>query len=106
MGERALWPAVAIIGMVLGAVVLLAYARLEVVAIVAILGVLFNGVGSLVGIIVYGKVAKVEANTNGSATAQNKVIQDQMAAQAELLTKVVEHLRTMVPIDAVNRDLA
>jgi len=101
MGEKALWPAVAIIGLVLSAVVALAYAHLEVVAIVAILGVLFNGVGSLVGVIVYGKVAKVEANTNGSTTAQNKVIQDQMVAQADLLNKVVEHLRTSVPMDSI-----
>lgn len=76
MGEKALWPMVAVVFIVCAMVTSLAFTVRDVVALIAIVGVLFSGVGSLIGILVWGKVQKVEQNTNGNAAADRALILD------------------------------
>lgn len=76
VGEKALWPMVAVVGIVCAMLGLMAATGLNVVALIAIVGVLFTGVSSLISIILYGKMVKVEHNTNGNASADRALIVD------------------------------
>lgn len=82
MGEKALWPTVVVIGMVLATVGFMSQ-TLDVVAMLAILGVLFTGVSSLIGILLYGKLIQVEKNTNGLAGEDKKMMQKLFAVVAK-----------------------
>ena len=88
MGEKALWPTVVVIGLVLAAIVALVLSGIDVVSLLAILGIIFTGTGSLVSVLLYGKVAKIEQNTNGAFTEQMTLFKE-MSAQ----------LRSSVPVE-------
>jgi len=49
---------------------------IDPVTLLAILGVLFTGISSLIGVILYGKMMQVEKNTNGTATADKDLIRE------------------------------
>ncbi len=83
---------VAVVGIVCGLITGLVYSNLDAVSIIAVLGIIFSGVGTLVTIVLYGKISKVEQNTNGTATAQQA-----------LVTQLVEHLKASVPVDVVEK---
>ena len=80
MGEKALWPSVAVVALVCGMLSVMVLAGIDPVTLLAILGVLFTGIGSLVGILLYGKMMQVEKNTNGTATADKELIRDLVEA--------------------------
>lgn len=72
MGEKALWPTVAIIGMVCTAICVMMIAGVPVVEIIAA----FSIAGNLIGLMLYGKLQKVESNTNGAMTEQQSLIRE------------------------------
>jgi len=76
MGEKALWPMVAVVALVCAMLTAIVLSGVDPVAFLAIIGALFMGIGSLVGIVLYGKVAKVEQSTNGNIAEQNATIRD------------------------------
>lgn len=50
----------------------------------------FSIAGNVVSLLVYGKVSKVETNTNGTAAKHQALIED-----------LVNYVKTSVPVDAV-----
>lgn len=92
MNERALWPMVTVVGIVCALITALVYSGLDSVSVIAVLGIIFSGVGTLVTIVLYGKISKVEQNTNGNLTAQNALVQ-----------QLVEHLKSSVPVEVVEK---
>lgn len=87
VGEKALWPAVAMVGLICGLVAILAATGMEAVSIVAVMGVIATSIGSLVSVAVYGKLQKVEQNTNGSMSSRDDLVHD-----------LVDHLKKTQPI--------
>jgi hypothetical protein len=87
VGEKALWPTVAIVG-ILGAVV----SALFLIGVdpVAILAVLSFVVTNVITLMLYGKIQKIETNTNGSVTEYQELIRD-----------LVNHAKRTVPIETV-----
>lgn len=83
---------VAVVALVCSMLTALVYSGLEVVSIIAIIGIIFSGVSTLIGVVLYGKIAKVETNTNGN-----------LNAQIELVKQLVEHLKSSVPVEVVEK---
>lgn len=87
MGEKALWPTVVVVAIVATMITAMALSGMDPVTLLAVLGVLFTGIGSLIGVLLYGKLVQVEKNTNG-ASSQDK----------ELIRELVETLKRTPPV--------
>ncbi len=74
MGERALWPMVVVVATICSMLTIMVVRGIEPVALVAVLGVIFAGISSLIGVLLYGKMMQVEKNTNGTASADKELI--------------------------------
>lgn len=87
MGEKALWPTVAIVGIVAAVLTVLLLGGIDVVTIIAASSV-FSG---LVNLMLFGKMQKVEQQTNGTAAEQLRLIRD-----------LTEHAKHSVPLDRLH----
>lgn len=87
MGEKALWPTVAVVAIVGTMITAMALSGMDPVTLLAVLGLLFTGIGSLIGVLLYGKLVQVEKNTNGASTADK-----------ELIRELVETLKRTPPV--------
>lgn len=85
MGEKALWPTVAIVFIGTAAVTVMLLAGVEVVSIVA----LFSLAGNVIGLMLYGKVQKIEDNTNGTVTSLR-----------DMVTDLIEHAKRTGPVES------
>lgn len=93
VGEKALWPMVAVVLIVCAMLTTMVVSHVDTVSLVAIIGVLFTGISSLIGVVLYGKLTKVESNTNGRASDQQ-----------DLVVKLMDALRASVPVDSLKKD--
>lgn len=87
MGEKALWPTVVVVGLICSMLTAMVLKGINAITLVAIMGVLFTGIGSLVGVLLYGKMMQVEKNTNGTVSADK-----------ELIKNLVETLKKTPPV--------
>lgn len=76
VGEKALWPMVAVVFLVCSMLTIMVTSGVDPVTLLAIIGVLFTGISSLIGVVLYGKMVSVEKNTNGTATSDKELIRD------------------------------
>jgi hypothetical protein len=49
---------------------------IDAITLVAVLGMLFAGISGITNLFLYGKLSKVEQNTNGTATDNNALIRE------------------------------
>jgi uncharacterized membrane protein len=87
LGEKALWPSVVIIFIVCGLIATLLIADIDVVSIIAVFSVLGNVVLTVLSLMLYGKMQKVEQNTNGVLSTQLDMIKDLMNQGARTAAK-------------------
>lgn len=87
MEIKALWPTVAVVG-ILGAMVCVLF--VNGIDPLAILAVLSFFVSNVIALMLYGKIQKIETNTNGSVTEYQ-----------DLIRNLVEHTKTTVPLESV-----
>jgi hypothetical protein len=87
MGEKALWPTVVIVSIVAASITAMLIAGVEVVAVIAV----FSVFGNLIQIVLYGKMSKVEQNTNGQNSQLMRTVND-----------LVQHAKNSVPLEAVD----
>jgi hypothetical protein len=92
MGEKALWPAVAVIAIVCGTVIALLSQGIDVVSVLAVFGLIASVAMSMVSLMLYGKVNKIEQNTNGTA-----------AEQLQIIRSLMEHAKRSFPLDASSK---
>lgn len=104
MGEKALWPTVCVVFIVCAMLTAMVIAGIEPVTILAIIGVLFTGIGSLVSVLLYGKMVKVEQNTNGNIGTQQEIVKRNQDAMQDMLKQLIEYLKVSTPIDAVKKE--
>ena len=86
MGVRALWPTVVLVSVLIIAVTVLLTNNVSPVSIIAV----FSIAGNVLQVMLYGKLEKVEANTNGINAARDEMLRDMM-----------EHTKRSVPLDSV-----
>lgn len=92
MGEKALWPAVAVVGIVCATVFGLLASGIDVTSVLAVFGLIASVAMSMVSLMLYGKVNKIEQNTNGT-----------VAEQLQLIRSLMEHAKRSVPLDATSK---
>lgn len=85
MGEKALWPTVVLVGIGTAAVTIMLIAGVEVVSIIAA----FSLAGNVISILLYGKVQRVEDNTNGTVTDLRAMVRD-----------LIDHAKKTGPVDS------
>lgn len=73
MGEKALWPAVALAGIIVVAVTVLLSLGVESASIIAVFATVVLG---LVSLMLFGKIQRIEHNTNGMNEAKDATIRD------------------------------
>jgi hypothetical protein len=81
MGEKALWPTVVALLGLFGAITVMMMAHVDVMAVALVFSLMGNIAGGLISVMVYGKMQKVESNTNGT-----------MSDQQALVRQLVSHL--------------
>ena len=86
MFEKALWPTVVLVSVVCAAVTALLVVGVDVVDIIAAFAI----AGNVLQLMLYGKVQKIESNTNGMLTERDRMVRD-----------LVEHTKHTVPFDSV-----
>ncbi len=92
MGERALWPAVVTVAIVCATVFGLLALGIDVTSVLAVFGLIASVAMSMVSLMLYGKVNKIEQQTNGTSHDQLAIIRDLM-----------EHAKRSVPLDAASK---
>jgi high-affinity Fe2+/Pb2+ permease len=92
MGEKALWPAVAAVGIVCATVFGLLSTGIDVTSVLAVFGLIASVAMSMVSLMLYGKVQRIEQNTNGTASDQLAIIRD-----------LLQHTKRSVPLDAASK---
>jgi hypothetical protein len=88
MGEKALWPLVTVLLGLFTAITVMMVAHVDVMAVALVFSLMGNIAGGVISIMLYGKMNKIEANTNGTMSvmqAQNK--------------QLIEHTINSVPLD-------
>ena len=80
MGDKALWPTVAVIGILGLAITVMLVSGVEVLSVVTVFSVLGNVAGGLISLMLYGKIQKVESNTNGAMLGKDALIRDLVEA--------------------------
>jgi len=84
MGEKALWPTVTLVSVLIICVTVLLTMGVSPVSILAV----FSITGNVLGVMLYGKMQKIETNTNGSNVARDEMLRD-----------LVEHTKRSVPLE-------
>jgi hypothetical protein len=91
MGEKALWPTVAVITILGVCITVMLTAGVDVLSVVMVFSIMGNVAGSVISMMLYGKIQKVESNTNGA-----------MASKDALISDLVEAIKASPPVDSLN----
>lgn len=89
MGEKALWPAVVAGGVIAAMITVLMLAGIPAVNIIAVFSIATN----LIMVMLYGKVQKIEQNTNGN-----------LAQLHSLVTNLVEYTKNSAPVEQATEE--
>lgn len=73
--ERAIWPMTLIVCIVFAVAGGLLALHVDVVAIIAVFASVAATLGSIFGLLLYGKMQQIEKNTNGASTQDKMMIQ-------------------------------
>jgi len=76
MGEKALWPTVSVIGTLGVCITVMLVAGVEVLSVVMVFSVMGNVASGLISLMLYGKIQKVESNTNGAMLGKDVLIRE------------------------------
>lgn len=88
MGEKALWPTVAIVVTVCTVVTILLIRGVDIAALLAAFGLMASIAMNMMSLMLYGKFSKIEQNTNGN-----------MAQQLDMIRDLVAHAKRSVPLE-------
>lgn len=88
MGEKALWPSIAGVGIVCTMVTALLLAGIEVAAVIAVFSIVGNFITLFVAFMLYGKVQKIETQTNGTMTTLQETNKD-----------LIDTIKTLPPVE-------
>lgn len=76
MGEKALWPTVVGLAVMTASITIMMVSKTDVLSIALVISLLGNIAGGFVSVMVYGKAQKIEANTNGAMTNQQRLFEN------------------------------
>jgi hypothetical protein len=88
MGEKALWPTVWVVGLVCATITGLLLGGVDPLAIISV----FSVFGSLISMMLYGKLQKIETQTNGMQTSHQDMV-------ASLVANLTEYVKKSVPLE-------
>jgi hypothetical protein len=86
VGEKALWPTVVLVSILIVSVSVLLTVGVNPVSVIAV----FSIAGNVLQVMLYGKIQKIETNTNGANLARDEMLRD-----------LLEHAKRTVPLEAV-----
>jgi len=71
-----LWPTVSVIGTLGVCITVMLVAGVEVLSVVMVFSVMGNVASGLISLMLYGKIQKVESNTNGAMLGKDVLIRE------------------------------